>query len=197
MDGDDGVEIHPPKTAGVQGYLATLQSLLQQVPNVIVQGIPTVERTVVEKDEKDGRSLSRPCIACMVFLCCSAILYAVGHLHKPRQMLSSHTSSVWAYFCTIAELPKQSQLWLAVLGVLCRLYVAVVTPAMCMLALLLQLGWCLYFRNNSPACWTYYHDHKHVAMMAHWGFTGMLLCKACTHPRMSKPEMLIAHAIYQ
>ena len=59
VDGDDGVEIHPPKTAGGQGYLTTLQSLLQQVPNVIVQGIPTVERAVVEKKTKeDGRSTS-------------------------------------------------------------------------------------------------------------------------------------------
>ena len=61
MDGDDGVEIHPPKTAGGQGYLTTLQSLLQQVPKVIVQGIPTVERAVVEKKTKeDGRSPSGP-----------------------------------------------------------------------------------------------------------------------------------------
>ena len=62
VDGDDGVEIHPPKIAGVQGYQASLQSLVQQVPNVIVQGIPTVERAVVEKKTKDdGRSISRPC----------------------------------------------------------------------------------------------------------------------------------------
>ena len=62
VDGDDGVEIHPPKAAGGKGYLATLQSVLQQVPNVIVQGIPSVERAVVEKKTKeDGRSVSRPC----------------------------------------------------------------------------------------------------------------------------------------
>ena len=64
VDGGDGVEIHPPKSAGVQGYLATLQSLLQHVPNVIVQGIPTVERAVVlvveKKTKEDSRSLSRP-----------------------------------------------------------------------------------------------------------------------------------------
>lgn len=62
VDGDDGVEIHPPKAAGGKGYLATLQSLLQQVPSVLVQGIPSVERAVVEKKTKeDGRLVSRPC----------------------------------------------------------------------------------------------------------------------------------------
>ena len=54
VDGDDGVEIHPPKTAvGGKGYLVSLQALLQQVPGVIVHGIPTVERTVLKgQDEK-------------------------------------------------------------------------------------------------------------------------------------------------
>lgn len=58
VDGDHGVEIHPSKAqAGGKGYLSTLQSLLQQVPSVIVQGIPTVERAVVEKLVKDEKSV--------------------------------------------------------------------------------------------------------------------------------------------
>ena len=58
VDGDDGVEIHPSKTqAGAKGFLATLQALLHQVPSVIVQGIPTVERAVVEKLMKDDKSV--------------------------------------------------------------------------------------------------------------------------------------------
>lgn len=42
--------------------MASLQSLLQMVPDVIVQGIPTVERAVISKDEKDNnRSAAMPC----------------------------------------------------------------------------------------------------------------------------------------
>ena len=54
IDGDDGVEIHPAHSTAGKGFLASLQSLLQVVPDVIVQGIPTVERAVISKDEKDN-----------------------------------------------------------------------------------------------------------------------------------------------
>lgn len=66
IDGDDGVEIHPGKAVGAKGYLATLQSLLQQVPGVIVQGIPTVERAVVEKTSEGGRSVLPAYAACCI-----------------------------------------------------------------------------------------------------------------------------------
>ena len=62
IDGDDGVEIHPAHSTAGKGFLASLQSLLQMVPDVIVQGIPTVERAVISKDEKDNnRSAAMPC----------------------------------------------------------------------------------------------------------------------------------------
>jgi len=84
VDGDDGVEIHPAKAAGGKGYLATLQSLLQLVPSVIVQGIPTVERAVVEKKTKeDGRSVCRAgactalSLSCMVEQLCIELPFAI------------------------------------------------------------------------------------------------------------------------
>ncbi len=46
VSGSDSVEIHPAAAAG-KGILNTLQLLLQQVPDVIVQGIPAVDRAVV------------------------------------------------------------------------------------------------------------------------------------------------------
>ena len=52
--GSDSVEIHPAPTGG-KGILITLQLLLQQVPQVIVQGIPAVDRAVVNKDDKTGK----------------------------------------------------------------------------------------------------------------------------------------------
>ncbi|DBB09251.1 hypothetical protein WJX82_001205 [Trebouxia sp. C0006] len=54
VSGGDSVEIHPAKAAG-KSILITLQLLLQQVPQVIVQGIPAVDRAVVNKDEKTGK----------------------------------------------------------------------------------------------------------------------------------------------
>ena len=50
------MEIHPAAAAG-KGILTTLQLLLQQVPDVIVQGIPAVDRAVVNTKQNDkGRS---------------------------------------------------------------------------------------------------------------------------------------------
>lgn len=54
LDGEEGVEIHPAHSSAGKGFLASLQALLQLVPDVIVQGIPTVERAVISKDEKDN-----------------------------------------------------------------------------------------------------------------------------------------------
>jgi hypothetical protein len=54
VSGGDSVEIHPAQAAG-KSILNTLQLLLQQVPQVIVQGIPAVDRAVVNKDEKTGK----------------------------------------------------------------------------------------------------------------------------------------------
>lgn len=113
VDGDDGVEIHPPKAAGGKGYLATLQSLLQQVPSVIVQGIPTVERAVVEKKTKeDGRSVSRAsaCAAC----CMSrAALRSFCCANQFTQSLEAQSRVVpFVLPCALLSL-KHSQLCLA------------------------------------------------------------------------------------
>ena len=61
MSGNDCVEIHPAKAAGKMGMLTSLQLLLQRVPDVIVQGIPAVDRAVINKvkaksDQKGDRS---------------------------------------------------------------------------------------------------------------------------------------------
>lgn len=45
-----GVSVHPPaEEKGKVPLLFQLQSLMQMLPNIIVQGIPTIERAIVNK----------------------------------------------------------------------------------------------------------------------------------------------------
>ena len=58
--GEAQVEVHPPRDAK-QPLFFMLQSLLQQLPGVIVQGIPSVERAVINQDkDKKCAPLTRP-----------------------------------------------------------------------------------------------------------------------------------------
>ena len=46
----DEVEVHPPADEkGKVPLLFQLESLMQKLPEVIVQGIPTIERAIVNK----------------------------------------------------------------------------------------------------------------------------------------------------
>ena len=71
VSGNDCVEIHPAKAAGKVGMLTSLQLLLQRVPDVIVQGIPAVDRAVINKVKAKGKKGDR---SDLVHICHEVVL---------------------------------------------------------------------------------------------------------------------------